>query len=417
MKWIALFGALAVLLAFDLWLARRESRGAGMSVRTATLHSIGWLVVALAFGGVMLALLGGRDAGLYFAGFLVEKSLSLDNVFVFLLILTSFGIPDAQRHRLLTWGIVAALVLRGLFIARRRDRAAPRQLDLLHLRGAADLDGLADVPPPSRQRGGDGLRREAQGAAARTFGGDRRPSRRWSIADIVFAIDSVPSILAITDDPFIVFAANAFALLGLAPLFFLVADLVERLYYLKTALAALLVLIGIKMAAGELVGQARAGGQPPGDRARARHRGGGLAGPRPPAGARVGTGIRPDRRRLSGGGRRSEDDGARRRGRARGRRGASAPRGRARSARCRGRSRVISLTLWRWPTRSDVLLDDRPGVELLGDVVRGRADDLHAAVARALVGVGAGEGRQERVVDVDDRDADPVEEVADSICM
>ena len=75
------------------------------------------------------------------------------------------------------------------------------------------------------------------------------------IADIVFAIDSVPSILAITDDPFIVFAANAFALLGLAPLFFLVADLVERLYYLKTALAALLILIGIKMAAGELWGK------------------------------------------------------------------------------------------------------------------------------------------------------------------
>ena len=75
------------------------------------------------------------------------------------------------------------------------------------------------------------------------------------MADIVFAIDSVPSILAITDDPFIVFAANAFALLGLAPLFFLVADLVERLYYLKTALAALLVLIGIKMAAGELWGK------------------------------------------------------------------------------------------------------------------------------------------------------------------
>ena len=85
--------------------------------------------------------------------------------------------------------------------------------------------------------------------------GDRGGRRCPVIADIVFAIDSVPSILAITDDAFIVFAANAFALLGLAPLFFLVADLVERLYYLKTALAALLVLIGIKMAAGELWGK------------------------------------------------------------------------------------------------------------------------------------------------------------------
>ena len=97
----------------------------------------------------------------------------------------------------------------------------------------------------------------------------------------MFAIDSVPSILAITDDAFIVFAANAFALLGLAPLFFLVADLVERLYYLKTALAALLVLIGIKMAAGELWGKLGPEYLVAGDRARARHRRRGLAAARP----------------------------------------------------------------------------------------------------------------------------------------
>jgi tellurite resistance protein TerC len=252
MKWIALIGALAVLLAFDLWLARRE-RHAGMSVRTATLQSIGWVVVALGFGGVMLMLLGGRESGLYFAGYLVEKSLSLDNVFVFLLILTSFGIPDAERHRLLTWGIVAALVLRGLFI----------------VVGATALhhaSWIAYVFAALLIWTGWRMFRHRHDSAGETAFVEKLKARLSGrvgvaalaalvIADIVFAIDSVPSILAITDDPFIVFAANAFALLGLAPLFFLVADLVERLYYLKTALAALLILIGIKMAAGELWGK------------------------------------------------------------------------------------------------------------------------------------------------------------------
>ncbi|QEC50312.1 tellurium resistance protein TerC [Baekduia soli] len=251
MKWIALIGALAVLLAFDLWLARRE-RG-GMSVRTATLQSLGWVVVALGFGAVMLMAMGGREFGLYFAGYLVEKSLSLDNVFVFLLILTSFGIPEAQRHRLLTWGIVAALVLRGVFIAVGATA-------LHHASWIAYIFAALLIWTGWR------MFQHRHDSAGETAFVDKLKARLSGrvevaalaalvIADIVFAIDSVPSILAITDDPFIVFAANAFALLGLAPLFFLVADLVQRLYYLKTALAALLVLIGIKMAAGEAFGK------------------------------------------------------------------------------------------------------------------------------------------------------------------
>jgi tellurite resistance protein TerC len=254
MKWIALIGALIVLLAFDLWLARRESRGAGMSIRKATLHSIGWLVIALTFGAGMLVAFGGRDAGLYYAGFLVEKSLSLDNVFVFLLILTSFGIPEAQRHRLLTWGIVAALVLRGVFIAIGATA-------LHHASWISYIFAILLIWTGWRMFQ---HRHDAEGETAFVEKlKSRLPHLSLStaavaalvVADIVFAIDSVPSILAITDDAFIVFAANAFALLGLAPLFFLVADLVQRLYYLKTALAALLVLIGFKMAAGELWGK------------------------------------------------------------------------------------------------------------------------------------------------------------------
>jgi tellurite resistance protein TerC len=252
MKWIALIGALIALLAFDLWLARRERHG--MSVKTATLQSVGWVIVALSFGGVMLVLLGGRDSGLYFAGYLVEKSLSLDNVFVFLLILTSFGIPEVQRHRLLTWGIAAALVLRGLFILVGATA-------LHHASWIAYIFAAVLVWTGWRmfrhRHDSSGETEFVEKLKKRLPGGSVGGAALAAlvVADIVFAVDSVPSILAITDDPFIVFAANAFALLGLAPLFFLVADLVERLYYLKTALAFLLVAIGIKMAAGELWGK------------------------------------------------------------------------------------------------------------------------------------------------------------------
>jgi tellurite resistance protein TerC len=252
MKWIALTAAIAALFAFDLWLARREA-GNGMSARAAVIQSAGWVAIALLFGAAMLTAFGGRDAGLYFAGYLVEKSLSLDNVFVFLLILTSFGIPASDRHRLLTLGILAALVLRGVFIvvgATALEHASWIAYIFAALliwtgwrmfRHRHDSEGETELVERLKAR----LSGRVSGAALVAL----------VVADIVFAIDSVPSILAITDDAFIVFAANAFALLGLAPLFFLVADLVERLYYLKTALAALLVVIGFKMAAGELWGK------------------------------------------------------------------------------------------------------------------------------------------------------------------
>jgi tellurite resistance protein TerC len=254
MELLALLGALLVLLAFDLWLARRESHDHGMTVKSATVQSIGWVLVAVLFGGVLALTRGGEDAGLYFAGYLVEKSLSLDNVFVFLLILTSFGIPAEARHRLLTFGIGAALALRGVFI----------------VAGAAALHSaswIAYVFAALLIWTGWRMFRHRHDSAGETAFVEKLKARlpgasvataalaALVIADIVFAVDSVPSILAITDDPFIVFAANAFALLGLAPLFFLVADLVERLYYLKTALAFLLIAIGIKMAAGEAFGK------------------------------------------------------------------------------------------------------------------------------------------------------------------
>jgi predicted tellurium resistance membrane protein TerC len=245
LSWIALTGALIALLALDLAVLRT------MSVRTAAVASACWVAVAFAFAALLFAT--GGDGSSFLAGYLVEKSLSLDNVFVFLLIFSALALPVAERHRLLTYGIVIALVMRALFIV--AGAAALHSVSWLSFVFAAllawtgwkmfrhrhDHDGeqvlvarLIDIVPLS-----------AAGTALVAI----------AAADLVFAVDSVPAILAITDDTFIVFAANAFALLGLRPLFFLVADLVERLYYLKTALAALLVFIGAKMAAGELVGK------------------------------------------------------------------------------------------------------------------------------------------------------------------
>jgi tellurite resistance protein TerC len=246
---VLLIGALAALLVIDLVIMR----GRDVTLRGAAIASAVWVGVALVFFGVLLAAGDGGDAQSFLAGYLVEKSLSLDNVFVFLLVFSAFAVPVADRHRLLTYGIVLALVLRGLFIV--VGAAALSAFGWLSFVFAAFLIWTGWRLFRHRH---DHSSEEALVGRIR----EKIPfSPKWAalagiaLVDILFAVDSVPAILAITNDTFIVFAANAFALLGLRPLFFLVADLVERLYYLKTALAALLIFIGAKLAAAEFVGK------------------------------------------------------------------------------------------------------------------------------------------------------------------
>jgi tellurite resistance protein TerC len=248
--WLGLGLAIAVLLAIDLFVVR--GRGGEMTARQAAIASAIWVAIALAFGGVLLLFGEREDAGSYLAGYLVEKSLSLDNVFVYLLVLTAFAVPVAERHRLLTYGIVGALLLRGVFIF--AGAAVLEQFSWVSFLFAALLLWTAWRLFAHRHdhAGEDQLVQRLSNKLPSAFAG---ALVAIMVVDIIFAIDSVPAILAITDDAFIVFAANAFALLGLRPLFFLVADLVERLYYLKTALAVLLAFIGVKMVVGELVGK------------------------------------------------------------------------------------------------------------------------------------------------------------------
>jgi tellurite resistance protein TerC len=246
---LALTGALVVLLAIDLLIAR----GRKMTLRAAGVASAAWVAIALAFFGVLLLVGESGDAQAFLAGYLVEKSLSLDNVFVFLLVFGAFAVADEERHRLLSYGIVLALVLRGGFIV--VGAAALSAFGWLSFVFAAFLIWTGWRLFRHRH---DHRSEEALVGRIR----EKLPfSPKWAalagiaLVDILFAVDSVPAILAITNDTFIVFAANAFALLGLRPLFFLVADLVERLYYLKTALAVLLIFIGAKLAAAEFVGK------------------------------------------------------------------------------------------------------------------------------------------------------------------
>lgn len=273
LSWVALGGAIIVLLLIDLLLVGR--RGA-MSLRAAAIASAIWIALALGFGAVLWFTRDAGDAQLFLSGYLVEKSLSLDNVFVFLLVFAAFAVPAAERHRLLTYGIVGALVLRLVMIlvgaallerfswiafifaafliwtgwkmwTHRSTHGSEEAL----VRRLRDRFSLAEATRPHQLVG------RVDGRRALTLGGAALVA--IAVVDVVFAVDSVPAILAITDDTYLVFAANAFALLGLRPLFFLVADLVQRLRHLKAALAALLVFIGAKMAYGEIWGKVSPG--------------------------------------------------------------------------------------------------------------------------------------------------------------
>jgi tellurite resistance protein TerC len=194
--------------------------------------------------------MGAEAAGSYWAGFLTEKALSLDNVFVIAVLLGSFALPPALRARALTFGIVGALVLRTVLIV-----AGVTLLELFHpmlyVFGALLVVtgvrlGLAHgTPEPPRL-----ARRLVPGATPLIAA-----LGAIAVADVIFAVDSVPAILAITTDTFIVFAANAFALLGLRALFFLVAGAVARFAYLQLGLGVLLIGIAGKLAYGEATGE------------------------------------------------------------------------------------------------------------------------------------------------------------------
>jgi len=261
----AVFGAFVVaMLLVDLLAFGRQ--GEAIPLRRAVLWSVGWSVLGLAFAPFLWWWQGRRFAEEYLAGFLIEKSLSLDNLFVFALVLAYFAIPAAYQRRVIYWGIVGAIILRGLFIL-----AGAALLDAFHYtvygfgaflvftgvrmarRPSVEIDPernpvlalLARVVPLTIGQHGNRfiVRERGMRKATPLFGA----LVLVATFDVVFAVDSIPAIFAITRETFIVFAANAFSLLGLAALYFVLVGMLGRFRYLHIGLAVVLVFVGVKM--------------------------------------------------------------------------------------------------------------------------------------------------------------------------
>ncbi|MDB4966165.1 MAG: TerC family protein [Myxococcales bacterium] len=260
------------LIAIDLGVHRNQH--AAMPPRSALAWSALWIGVALAFGLFVWAHRGSDDAIAYYTGYIIEKSLSIDNLFIFLLVFRQFGVPTGEQHRVLTWGIFGALVFRALLIVAGID-LIHRFHFVMYIFGAFLLYTGIRTLWPSKKKATTPIEEQLVVRLFRrivpiepTFDGGRfftRKSGRRAgtllllvlfvieMSDIFFAVDSIPAILAISDDPFIVFSSNILALLGLRALYFAVSDLLGRLRYLHYGLGAILIVIGLKMGLADVV--------------------------------------------------------------------------------------------------------------------------------------------------------------------
>jgi tellurite resistance protein TerC len=269
-EWGGFLGFVLAMLALDLGVFNRKDHV--IRPREALGWSVFWIALALAFGGLVWARYGSGSGLEYFTGYVIEKSLSVDNIFVFVVIFGALGIPAMYQHRVLFWGIVTALVLRGAMIA-GGAALLHRFHWVMYVFGAfLVLTGVklfltrGHTPHPEKSAAFRALRRVVP--ATPRFDGHRfftvENGKRLAtplffalalieLTDVVFAVDSIPAIFAVTDDPFIVFTSNIFAILGLRALYFLLAGFVEKFVYLKPSLAFILVFVGTKMAVVDLV--------------------------------------------------------------------------------------------------------------------------------------------------------------------
>jgi tellurite resistance protein TerC len=263
--WLATIGLIVALLALDLGLAAARPHAVGF--RESLAWSLFYIAVAVGFGVVFAASFGGEYGTQYFAGYLVEKSLSIDNLFVFVVIMSTFVVPERHQHKVLTFGIIIALILRAIFIALG---AALLELfsfmflvfGVLLILTAIQLFRHRNEDPDLQDNALVRLTRRVLPVTTEYDGGrlftqvdGRRVATPLFIvlvaigsSDILFALDSIPAVFGVTEEPYLVFVANAFALLGLRALFFLVKGLLDRLVYLSVGLAVILAFIGVKLA-------------------------------------------------------------------------------------------------------------------------------------------------------------------------
>ena len=265
LAWAVTIGAIAVLFAIDLFVAGGRAHAVGF--REAVGWSVFYVAVALLFGVICGVLAGWRFGAEYFAGYIVEKSLSVDNLFVFVILMTTFAVPAEHQQRVLTFGILAALVLRAIFIALGAALLSLFSFmfllfGLLLIFTAVQLFRHRDQDPSPEDNALVVAARRVLPLTDRYDGGrlvTRVDGRRMltplflvlvaiGSTDVMFALDSIPAVFGVTQEAFIVFTANAFALLGLRALYFLVSGLLDRLVYLSTGLSLILAFIGVKLA-------------------------------------------------------------------------------------------------------------------------------------------------------------------------
>ncbi|MGQ0805316.1 MAG: TerC family protein [Actinomycetota bacterium] len=268
--WVALVTGIVILLLADLLLVHRKPHV--VTFREAAIESAVWIAIGLSFTAVLAWWQGGGAAGEYLSGYLIEKSLSIDNVFVWAVIFGYFAVPAAYQFRVLFWGIFGALVLRALFIF--AGVALLETFDwVLYVFGAFllitavriarhdETEIHPDQNPVLRL-----VRRVVRSTTE--YDGQKLFTRRSGAllatpllavlvlietTDVVFAVDSIPAILAVSREPFIVFASNAFAILGLRALYFCLAGLADRFRYLNQGLGVILAFVGVKMLLAEVV--------------------------------------------------------------------------------------------------------------------------------------------------------------------
>jgi tellurite resistance protein TerC len=270
---LVLFSGLLVALFFFLWLDLHFfARGREPSFKEAIWWSVGWLALSLLAAVPVLLLEGSEDAVLYTTVYLIERSLSLDNLFVFLLLFAYFGVPYERRPRLLFWGIVAALAMRGVFILAGVELIEQFHV-VIYVLGAALIvlayriwRGVAENVDPDRNLMVRGVRKVFP-VTSEFHGGHwfvKQNGTRHAtplflclaaivFADLAFAIDSIPAAFAITRDPLLIWMGNVFALLGMRALFVLVESLIARFRYLDETIAIVLGLVGVKLLIEDLV--------------------------------------------------------------------------------------------------------------------------------------------------------------------
>ncbi|MBN9360845.1 MULTISPECIES: TerC family protein [unclassified Devosia] len=277
--WLAFVAGVGLLLAFDLGVLHRKSHAIGVGESLAL--SAFYITIGLAFGGIVWMWLGSQSGMEYLTGFVVEKSLAMDNIFVIAMIFSYFAIPPAYQHRVLVYGILGVLILRGIMIAagsaiitefswvlylfaaflvvtgikmlftadKKHDmsKSAAVQFMIKHLNMTKELHGEKFF-----------VRQPDATGKVRLFATPLVGALILvELADLIFAVDSIPAIFAITTDPYIVLTSNVFAILGLRALYFALAAMVDRFVYLKYALAGVLIFIGSKIFVADMLGLAK----------------------------------------------------------------------------------------------------------------------------------------------------------------